>query len=172
MLVAALLWFSVFKKDLEGIGFEFNPYDQCVANRMVNGKQHTVRFHVDDLMSSHVDPKVNDRFLAWLNKMCGHCGKVVATRGKIHDYLGMVFDFTEPGTLILDMVDYVEKMLEEFSMDLSEDDKEEYPASSDLFKEGTGELEFSKKKEFHTFVARDYSRAKEHVPTFTRSSQC
>ena len=105
-------------------------------------------------MSSHVDPKVNDRFLVWLNKMYGHYGKVVATRGKVHDYLGMVFDFTEPGTLILDMVDYVEKMLEEFSMDLSEDDKEEYPASSDLFKEGTGELEFSKKKEFHKGIIR------------------
>ena len=60
MLVAALLWYSVFKKDLEGIGFKFNPYDPCVANRIVNGKQHTIRFHVDDLMSSHVDRKVND----------------------------------------------------------------------------------------------------------------
>ena len=62
MLVAALLWFSVFKKNLEGIGFKFNPCDPCVDNRMVNGKQHTIRFHVNDLMSSYVDPKVNDRF--------------------------------------------------------------------------------------------------------------
>ena len=32
MLIAALLWYKMFKKDLEGIGFEFNPYDPCVCN--------------------------------------------------------------------------------------------------------------------------------------------
>ena len=47
---------------LEEKGYEFNPYDQCVANKMIQGKQHTVRFHVDDLMDSHVNPKVNDDF--------------------------------------------------------------------------------------------------------------
>ena len=68
MLTASLLWYLKFKKDLEGIGFKFNDYDPCIANRLVNGKQHTIRFHVDDLLSSHVDPKVNDRFAVWLEK--------------------------------------------------------------------------------------------------------
>ena len=71
MLEAALTWYKKFKKDLESIGFIFNPYDVCVANRMVNGKQHTIRFHVDDILSSHVDLKVNDEFLKWLNKTYG-----------------------------------------------------------------------------------------------------
>ncbi|CAJ1935801.1 unnamed protein product [Cylindrotheca closterium] len=31
-------------------------------NKEVDGKQQTIRFHVDDLMSSHMDPKVNDEF--------------------------------------------------------------------------------------------------------------
>ena len=62
MLTASLLLYLKFKKDLEKIGFKFNDYDPCIANRMVNGNQNTVRFHVDDLLSSHVDPKVNDRF--------------------------------------------------------------------------------------------------------------
>ena len=35
MLVAALLWYRTFRKDLEDIGFVFNPYDPCVANRIV-----------------------------------------------------------------------------------------------------------------------------------------
>ena len=68
MLLASLLWFKKWKADLEGIGFIFNNYDPCVCNRMVDGTQHTVRFHVDDLMSSHVDPKVNDDFWEWLNE--------------------------------------------------------------------------------------------------------
>ena len=61
------------------IGFVFNACDACIANRKVNNDTHTVRFHVDDLMSSHVDSKVNDEFSVWLNKQCGKCGEVKAT---------------------------------------------------------------------------------------------
>ena len=48
----------------------------------MNGNQHTVRFHIDDLLSSHVDPKVNDRFQEWLEKMYGKYKAVGPTRGK------------------------------------------------------------------------------------------
>ena len=64
MLKSTMLFYKKLKKDLESIGFEVNPYDPCVVNRMVNGKQHTVTWHVDDLKSSHVDPKVNNKFIA------------------------------------------------------------------------------------------------------------
>ena len=30
-LLSALLWYMAFRKDLESIGFVFNPYDMCVA---------------------------------------------------------------------------------------------------------------------------------------------
>ena len=62
MLIAALLFYRKLREDLEEHWFQFNPYDSCVANKMINGKLQTVRFHVDDLMSSHVDKKVNDDF--------------------------------------------------------------------------------------------------------------
>ena len=52
MLIAALLWYRLFSSDLMAIGFEINPYDPCVMNRIMEGKQHTVKFHIDDLMSS------------------------------------------------------------------------------------------------------------------------
>ena len=44
MLIAALLWHKMFKADLETIGFEFNPCDPCVANRIVRSQaaQHQV----------------------------------------------------------------------------------------------------------------------------------
>ena len=38
------LWYERFRKDLESIGFNFNVYDSCVANRIVNEKQHTISF--------------------------------------------------------------------------------------------------------------------------------
>ena len=78
MLEAALLWYKKFRKDLEKIGFKFNPYDPCVANRMIKGSQQTVLFHVDDLKSSHKLKSVNDEFEKWLNKMYGKHRKVTA----------------------------------------------------------------------------------------------
>ena len=86
---------------------------------MVNGNQHTVRFHVDDLLSSHVDPKVNDRFAEWLEKTYGQYKAVEPTRGKKHDYLGMVVDLTEKGKVIIDMVKYVESMIEDFPVKIN-----------------------------------------------------
>ena len=42
MLIAAILWYKEFRASLESIGFKFNLYDPCVANRMVQRLQHTI----------------------------------------------------------------------------------------------------------------------------------
>ena len=68
MLQSALLWYKKLRGNLEEMGFIFNPYDPCVANRIKSDKQHTVVFHVNNLKSSHVDTKVNDEFAKWLEK--------------------------------------------------------------------------------------------------------
>ncbi len=66
MLIEALVWYRKFRKDLESIGFKFSPYDPCVAWRMWKEKQQTIRFHVDDLMASHVNDKANEELYTWL----------------------------------------------------------------------------------------------------------
>ena len=155
MLVAALLWYKKFRSDLEQEKFIFNPYDPCVANREVNEKQQTVRFHVDDLMGSHIDKKVNDKFEVWLNQKYGAHGKVKATRGKIHDYLGMTFDFSKEGKVIVDMSEYITNMVDDFPMDFKANDIAPTPATEDLFAEGDGpKLDKAKAEQFHTFVAK------------------
>jgi Reverse transcriptase (RNA-dependent DNA polymerase) len=132
-LQAALLFYKKLKKDLEGIGFKTNPYDPCVANRSVNGKQHTVTWHVDDLKSSHADPKVNDEFLKWLEKTYGDkdLAPVKATCGKVHDYLAMKLDFTKKGCLKIDMIDYVNNMVKDFPEEVTSSN---YPWNENLFK--------------------------------------
>ena len=165
MLVAALLWYRKFRSDLEGIGFVFNPYDPCICNRMVEGKQHTVRFHVDDLMSSHMKPKVNDDFEVWLDKMYGSLGPVKGVRGKIHDYLGMIFDVSEPGKLILDMAKYMGKMVDDFSVKFDSNVTVSSPAAENLFHAPTGaKLDKEKAEEFHTFVAKGLFACKRARP--------
>ena len=91
MLVSALLFYKKLCKDLVKIRFKINLYDPCVANRMVKGHQHTITWHVDNLKSSHMNPKVNEKFIQWLENMYGdkEIGKVKATRGKGYNYLAM-----------------------------------------------------------------------------------
>jgi hypothetical protein len=80
--------------------------------------QHTVTWHVDDLKSSHVDSKVNDEFLVWLQEKYASdkIGEIKAMRGMKHDYLATTLDFTTPGVLKVDMTSYVKKMLADFPM--------------------------------------------------------
>jgi hypothetical protein len=165
MLSAALLWYKQFRGDLEEIGFEFNPYDPCVANREVKKKQHTVKFHVDDLMSSHVDPTVNDQFEVWLNEKYGNYGQVKSVRGKIHDYLGMRFDFSEDKQVKLDMIEYIGSMIDDCSIGLTRFQTAPTPAAEDLFEEGSGDkLNKKQAEEFHTIIAKGLFACKRARP--------
>ena len=159
MLVSSLLFYRKLRKDLESIGFEINPYDPCVANRVVNNKQHTVTWHVDDLKSSHIDPKVNDEFHKWLEAKYGDpkIGKVKAVRGKRHDYLGMTLDYSEPGKVKIDMIEYVKEMLEEFPEGVT--GTVECPWTENLFKvdDSKPKLSNHQHETFHTFVAWHFS---------------
>ena len=37
LLRSALLFYKKLREDIESMGFEVNPYDPCVANKMING---------------------------------------------------------------------------------------------------------------------------------------
>ena len=54
----------------------------------------TDSWHVDYLKSSHVDSKVNDEFLQWVEDMNCSIGEVKNTQEKVHKYLGMKLDYT------------------------------------------------------------------------------
>jgi len=58
---ALLFWRNLSSFLVDELGFRINPYDSCVANKVINGKQCTIGWHVDDLKISHVDPR-------WLNQ--------------------------------------------------------------------------------------------------------
>jgi hypothetical protein len=52
-LKAALLFWKRLTSQLHTWGFETNPYDPCVANKIIDGTQCTIVWHVDDLKISH-----------------------------------------------------------------------------------------------------------------------
>ena len=60
-MVAVLLYYKKFVKSLVKQGFKLNPYDGCVANKIVKGKQITMCFHVDDCKLSHESSRVVEK---------------------------------------------------------------------------------------------------------------
>ena len=63
IMKAALLFYLKFVKS---IGFVLNPYHPYVANKIVDGAQLAIVWHVDDLKVSHVDAGVVTRMSVWL----------------------------------------------------------------------------------------------------------
>lgn len=113
MLVAFLLWHKKLRKELEWFGFEFNPYDPCVANKTYHGQQQTVRFYVDDLLWSCMEVKANDELFQWAQEKFGHLKPITVTRGKNHEFLEMTLDFgIDDGTCHVLQGSHVSDMME------------------------------------------------------------
>ena len=112
LMRSALLFYRRLVKDLEGNGFVINPYDPCIANKMVNGTQMMVCWHVDDLKVSHKDDAELTKFGEWLNQTYGV--KVASHRGDKHEYLGMTLDYSSVGKVKVLMVDYIKQIISEF----------------------------------------------------------
>jgi hypothetical protein len=117
-LKAALLFWKRLSYELKTLGFTVNPYDWCVMNKTINGKQCTVLWHVDDLKISHVEPNVVTQTIKQLETIFGAESPLTITRGKIHDYLGMVIDFNTKGKVKITMKQYIESMLDELPSDM------------------------------------------------------
>ena len=87
---SALLWYELYVNTLKDLGFILNLYDLCVANCMIEGKQCTIAWYVDDNKISHIHPKVIDRII---NEIKKKFGKMSQIRNNEHEFLGMNITF-------------------------------------------------------------------------------
>jgi hypothetical protein len=117
-LQAALLFWKDLTGYLQELGFTLNPYDNCVANKTIDGTQCSVLWHVDDLQILHVNQAVLEDLVGMLNKQYGKLDPLIVTRGDIHDYLGMTLDYSTPGRVTIRMGNYVRDLLEEAPEDM------------------------------------------------------
>ena len=84
---------------------------------IVNGAQCTVCWHVDNLRVSHVDEVVVTVSLLKLLDL--YKGRVKTKHGKVFDYLGMDLNYGSlPGELLVSMITYLAKVLEEWPEEL------------------------------------------------------
>ena len=66
---------------------------------------------MDYLHISHVDSKVVDSTIKLFYEEFGIYATLTVARGNIHDYLGMVIDYTTQGKVVFTMFVYIENVL-------------------------------------------------------------
>jgi hypothetical protein len=147
---SALLWYDLFAGTLTEMGFKLNPYDPCVANKTINGKQCTIVWYVDDNKISHVDYDVVSDII---NRIEKRFGKMTVTRGKVHVFLGMKITYLENGTAQILTSEYIKEAIVDFGEELK--GSATSPARRDLFEinEESKELGSGKRETFHSVVA-------------------
>jgi hypothetical protein len=92
MMKSALLFYKKLVGELQSMGFEINPYNPCIANKMVNGSQMMIRWHVDDLMISHLK---QEEIMQVVWHIQDNYGKNLKENvGTLHDYLRIIFDYS------------------------------------------------------------------------------
>ncbi len=69
-MMAALLYYKKFMMSLTKQGYKINPYNWCVANKVVKAKQLTICFHIYDCKISQESSAVIDDDVAWLRVEC------------------------------------------------------------------------------------------------------
>jgi hypothetical protein len=148
---SALLWYELFSSTLQVAGYELNPYDTCVANKMIDGKQCTIAWYVDDNKISHVDDKVVTRTIEMIE---WRFGKMTVTRGKEHIFLGMNITFHDDGTVSVKMKEYIKEAIDDFGEDIVR--SAATPAKKNLFDvdENAEPLSRKKSENFHSVVAK------------------
>ena len=110
---------------------------------------------MDNLKISHVDHNVVTNVISQLEAEFGVEAPLPIMRGKIHDYLGMVLDYTIDGKIQIKMDNYVTTVLEEAPVDMKGESAT--PAAAHLFEvnqtNGTL-LDAETADEFHHIVAK------------------
>jgi hypothetical protein len=164
-LLGAILFYQKLSKQLEDWGYVPNCYDRCTFNKMVEGHQITIQFHVDDLKISHVNQSVIDGVLIDLNSTFGTAKKpLAATTGDVHDYLGITIDYSQKSKVLFTMYDYLEDILEDMPDDMN--GTSPTPASDNLFEvdEDSPPLNEKESDFFHRTTARLLFAAKRARP--------
>ena len=133
------------------MGFVLNPYDTCVANKNIEGKQCTIGYYVDDNVATH-DSSTVLREVAGM--VAREVGNITITTGNKHNFLGMDIVFHDNGTLTVDMSEYVVEALQAFPDKLRK--AVASPARPDLFYFDYSSPRLSNHKSdlFHSLVMR------------------
>ena len=147
---SARLWYNDVSKFLMCVGFEKNPYDQCVFKRTTEaGEDFIITLYVDDLMCCCSNQSVIDEFVEQLK---AKYKTITVKTGEVHDYLGMRFDMSKSGEAFISMKQYTLDILKETDVQGNADT----PAAGNLFDvdESSPPLSDRDREKLHRTVAQ------------------
>jgi hypothetical protein len=127
----------------------------CVANKMINGKQCTIIWHMDDLKISHVYVGVLDSIIDSLEEKYGkEEAPLTVNHGTVHEYLGMTIDFSVDGKVKFIINHYVEVLIDEIPEEFM--GHAATPAANHLFQvnDKAEKLDDEKSEKFHHLTAK------------------
>jgi hypothetical protein len=146
---SARLWYNHISTALKDSGFETNLFDPCVFQRKIDKGYTYITLYVDDLLVVSDDKNEVDSTVEYLRKTYQD---ITVKRGKIHDYLGMRFDFSKPGEVFVSMSKFTTELTAEYGIQGTADT----PASPDLFEidDSSANLSNGERERFHRTVAK------------------
>ena len=113
-----LFWKELTQFVTVDLGFTINPYDPCVANKTIDGKQCTILWHVDDIKMSHFSQDVLESIMKQIEARFGKEAPLTVMRGPVHEYLGMTIDFSRPGMVQFHMKAFIDDLIAETPSEL------------------------------------------------------
>jgi len=149
-LTAPILWYQLFASTIVDLGFVINPYDPCVANKQIDGKQFTVCWYVDDLKLSHESSEVVTKMIEVIESKFG---KMTVTRGTSHTYLGIDFEIKKKRVHI-NMKQYLQECIDSYGESIMSNATT--PSTKQLMEinDESSVLEDFRKDKFHHIVAK------------------
>ena len=106
-----MFWWNITSRLKEWV-FKINPYDYCVENKTVNGKQLTVVWHVDYLKIYHMESDAVEEIIAQLSEQYGKDTDLTFQRGKVHKYMGVWLYYRMQVKVKIDMTEYLKNVLQ------------------------------------------------------------
>ena len=155
-LKAALLFWKKLKRFLDSEGFKDNPYDPCTMNKIINGKQATIQWYVDDVKISHAEEEVVGDIIELMNGTFGKVAPLTGSIAKVHEYLGMTIDYANKGRVCFSMFDYMSDIVDNLPEHLQTNRNTATPAADHLFdvNPDAEKLNAERAEEFHHYVAK------------------
>ena len=150
-VVSGVLWYELFSETLEQHGFITNPYDFCIANATIDGKQCTIGWFVDDTKISHVDPNVVTNIISILET---RFGKMKVTRGNHHTFLGMNIKYLKDGTATVHMPSYITEAIKESGLDVTKTASSPCASTLLVVDKSSPLLPTHQARRFHSIVAK------------------
>ena len=129
---------------------------------MIDDKQQTILWHVDDCKISHVDPKVNEKLIKSLKQEYESIfedgtGEMTSNRGKKYKYLRMTLNYSKEGAFHITMFENLKSILETFDkIDTKAKRTKKSAELASLFtvQEYCKKLNKERSEQFHIIVAQ------------------